>query len=252
MSKKGKLILVGAGPGDPDLFTLKGVKALAQADIVLYDALANDVLLEYARKSSEQLFVGKRKGVPCMNQDEINALIIEKAHAHGTVVRLKGGDPFIFGRGHEEVEAALANGLEVEIVPGISSCYSVPELQNIPITKRGIARSFWVVTATDKDHQLPQDIYDAAKSNATVVILMGVHKLPEIVEIFKKEGKSQLPIALISNGSRDNEAIAMGTVDTIEAVVKATELKPPAIIVAGEVVKLHPEYTIEIAKHYGE
>ncbi len=240
--KKGKLILVGAGPGDPDLFTLKGVKALAQADIVLYDALANDVLLEYARRSSEQLFVGKRKGVPCMAQDEINQLIVKKAHQHGTVVRLKGGDPFVFGRGHEEVTYALQHGLEVEIVPGISSCYSVPELQNIPVTKRGYSQSFWVITATDENHQLPQDIYDAAKTNATVVILMGVHKLPQIVKIYQNEGKGNIPIALISNGSRDNEAIVVGIVDTIEIIVEAKQLKPPALIVIGDVVSLHPDF----------
>lgn len=240
--KKGKLILVGAGPGDPDLFTLKGVKALAQADVVLYDALANDVLLEYARKSSEQLFVGKRKGVPCMAQDEINQLIVDKAHQFGTVVRLKGGDPFVFGRGHEEVIYAMQHGLEIEIVPGISSCYSVPELQNIPVTKRGYSQSFWVITATDENHQLPQDIYDAAKTKATVVILMGVHKLPQIVEIYQKEGKGQLPIALISNGSRDNETIALGVIDTIVDVVKAKDLKPPALIVIGDVVSTHPEF----------
>ena len=234
--------MVGAGPGDPDLFTLKGVKALAQADIVLYDALANDVLLEYARRSSEQLFVGKRKGVPCMAQDEINQLIVDKAHQHGTVVRLKGGDPFVFGRGHEEVVFALQHGLEVEIVPGISSCYSVPELQNIPVTKRGYAQSFWVITATDENHQLPQDIFDAAKTNATVVILMGVHKLPQIVEIYQKEGKGQLPIALISNGSRDNEATVVGVIDTIQIIVEAKQLKPPALIVIGDVVSLHPDF----------
>lgn len=234
--------MVGAGPGDPDLFTLKGVKALAQADIVLYDALANDVLLEYARRSSEQLFVGKRKGVPCMAQSEINQLIVEKAHKHGTVVRLKGGDSFVFGRGHEEVTYALQHGLEVEIVPGISSCYSVPELQNIPVTKRGYSQSFWVITATDENHQLPQDIYDAAKTNATVVILMGVHKLPQIVKIYQKEGKGNVPIALISNGSRDNEATVLGVVDTIEIIVEAKQLKPPALIVIGEVVSLHPDF----------
>lgn len=240
--KKGKLILVGAGPGDPDLFTLKGVKALAQADIVLYDALANDVLLEYARRSSEQLFVGKRKGVPSMPQEEINQLIVAKAHQYGTVVRLKGGDPFVFGRGHEEVAYALQHGLEVEIVPGISSCYSVPELQKIPVTKRGYAQSFWVITATDENHQLPKDVYEAAKTNATVVILMGVHKLPQIVEIYQKEGRGKLPIALISNGSRESEATVVGVIDTIEQLVEIKQLKPPALIVIGDVVSLHPDF----------
>lgn len=246
MSKKGKLILVGAGPGDPDLFTLKGVKALAQADVVLYDALANDVLLEYARKSSEQLFVGKRKGVPCMKQDEINALIVEKAKQFGTVVRLKGGDPFVFGRGHEELEYALAHGIEVEVVPGISSCYSVAELQHIPITRRGFAQSFWVITATDENHQLPQDIFDAAKSNATAVILMGVHRLVDIVEIYQNEGKGEVPVAIISNGSRDNETIALGTINTIVKEVQRVDLKPPAIIIVGDVVSVHPDYLSSI------
>jgi uroporphyrin-III C-methyltransferase len=179
-----KLTLVGAGPGDAELITLKGIRAIQSADVVMYDALANDSLLDYAPKHALLLYVGKRKGDHYLKQSEINELIVSYATRYGHVVRLKGGDPFVFGRGYEEVEYAQQHNIETDIVPGVSSAVSVPAAQGIPITHRDIAQSFWVVTGHTQDNKLPADIHLAAQSSATVVILMGMSKLAEIVSIF--------------------------------------------------------------------
>lgn len=239
-----KLTVVGAGPGDAELVTLKAIKALQQADVVLYDALVNVELLEYASQA-EHIFVGKRKGCYAYQQDQINELIVSRAKSQGHVVRLKGGDPFVFGRGAEEMEYAASHGLEVSMVPGISSCLSVPAAQNIPVTKRGSSESFWVITGTTKKHKLSSDVELAAKSNATVVILMGMSKLSEIVALFNKEGKSETSIAIIQNGTRLDEKVGIGTIASIEKEVEKLELTNPAIIIIGEVVK-HKEKIKEL------
>ncbi len=231
-----KLTVIGAGPGDIELITLKAIKALKQADVVLYDALVNSELLSYVHPMTELIFVGKRRGCYRYQQEQINELIVARGHSHGHVVRLKGGDPFIFGRGAEEMEYAAKHGLEVAVVPGISSSLAVPAYQNIPLTKRGSSESFWVITGTTKQHQLSSDVALAAKSNATVVILMGMGKLAEIVSLFKKEEKGNLPVAIIQNGTTIHEKIGIGTVDSIEEVVRTNQLSNPAIIVLGEVV----------------
>ncbi|WP_299488317.1 uroporphyrinogen-III C-methyltransferase [uncultured Allomuricauda sp.] len=246
----GKLTVVGAGPGDVDLITLKGIKALQHADVVLYDALVDTELLEYA-PNAEHIFVGKRKGCYAYQQEQINELIVQRASSNKHVVRLKGGDPFVFGRGAEEMEYAASHGLSVEVVPGISSSVAVPAAQNIPVTKRGASESFWVITGTTKEHKLSSDVALAAKSNATVVILMGMSKLPEITELFKKEGKSNLPVAIIQNGTTESEKIGIGTVASIENKAKEQQLSNPAIIVIGEVVK-HRQKIIEIQKNHQE
>ena len=231
-----RLTVVGAGPGDVELITLKAIKALQSADVVLYDALVDPELLEYA-PNAEHIFVGKRKGCYAYQQEQINELIVSKAETHGHVVRLKGGDPFVFGRGAEEMEYAAKQGVEVAMVPGISSCLSVPAFQNIPVTKRGATESFWVITGTTKEHKLSKDICLAAKSDATIVVLMGMSKLAQIVELFKKEGKLQQPIAIIQNGTKKNEKIGIGTISSIEKEVARHELTNPAIIIIGEVVR---------------
>ncbi len=236
MPKSPKLTVVGAGPGAVDLITLRGIKALQQADVVLYDALVDTELLEFS-SDAEHIFVGKRKGCYSYQQEQINELIVNRAISKGHVVRLKGGDPFVFGRGAEEMTYAAEHGLEVAMVPGISSCLAVPAAQNIPVTKRGATESFWVITGTTKAHKLSDDVALAAKSNATVVILMGMSKLDQITELFKKEGKSDIPVAVIQNGTWDNEQIALGTADNILAEVERGNLKNPAIIIIGEVVR---------------
>lgn len=242
----GVFTVIGAGPGDAELITLKAIKALQKADVVLYDALVNIELLAYA-PNAERIFVGKRKGCYAYQQEQINELIVQRASSGKHVVRLKGGDSFVFGRGAEEMEFAAEHGIEVTVVPGISSCLSVPAAQHIPVTKRGAAESFWVITGTTKDHKLSGDIALAAKSNATIVILMGMSKLSEIVALFQAEGKSQLPVAIIENGTRENEKIGVGIIDTIELEVQKQELANPAIIIIGEVVR-HRQTILDLSR----
>jgi uroporphyrin-III C-methyltransferase len=229
--------LVGAGPGDPDLLTIKGAKALAEANVVLYDALANEELLSYAPKKALKIFVGKRKGCHAYTQDQINQLIVDNALTYGHVVRLKGGDPFIFGRGSEEIEFVESFGIPTFVVPGISSSIAVPASNGISLTKRGVSESFWVITGTTSARKLSKDVALAAQSSATVVVLMGMSKLDEIVAIFQKEGKGETPVAIIQNGTTPEEKIGMGTVSSIQQVVFEKKLSSPAIIVIGEVVR---------------
>lgn len=176
--KEPRLTLVGAGPGDADLITLKAIKALQQADVVLYDALVNPALLEHAAAAAPKVFVGKRAGAHSLKQDEINKLIVDSAMAYGHVVRLKGGDPFVFGRGYEELAYADKFNIATEVVPGISSSIAVPELQQIPLTIRGVNESFWVITGTTSSGEISRDIPLAAQSSASVIILMGLTSCP--------------------------------------------------------------------------
>jgi uroporphyrin-III C-methyltransferase len=229
--------LVGAGPGDPDLLTIKGAKALAEANVVLYDALANEEILSYAPKKAIKIFVGKRKGCHEYTQDQINQLIVDNALTYGHVVRLKGGDPFIFGRGGEEIDFVESFGIPTFVVPGISSSIAVPAYQGISLTKRGVSESFWVITGTTSDRKLSNDVALAAQSSATVVILMGMSKLAQIVSLFQKESKGETPVAIIQNGTTSQEKIGVGTIDNIQQVVAENKLSNPAIIVIGEVVK---------------
>ena len=233
-----KVSLVGAGPGDPELITLKAVKALQSADAVLYDALVNEELLDYAPASAVRLFVGKRAGRHSYRQEEINKLIVEHAYHYGHVVRLKGGDPFIFGRGQEEMDYVKSFGIDVEVIPGISSSHAVPAINNIPLTARGMSDSFWVITGTTSGGKVSNDLYYAAQSNATVIILMGMNKLKEIMGIFSRFQKDETPVAIIQNGSLPNQKMGIGTVSSITSIAREKRLGSPAIIVIGEVVKV--------------
>ncbi len=243
-----RLTLVGAGPGDPDLITLKGIKALQDADVILYDALANDSLLAYAKPNTPSVFVGKRRGSCAFSQEEINQLIVENAFKYGHVVRLKGGDPFVFGRGYEEVEFARAFNMPVAVVPGISSSIAVPEMQLIPLTARGVNESFWVTTGTTKNGDVSKDILLAAQSSATVVILMAMSKLEEIMTLFSEAGKQNTPVAIIQNGTTEKEKIALGTVTDIAEKARKQGLDNPAIVIIGEVVALHPDMVVELVE----
>jgi len=234
--KTARLTVVGAGPGDPDLITLKAIKVLAAADVVLYDALVNPILLTHA-PTAEKIFVGKRMGCYAYQQEQINELIVSRALSHGHVVRLKGGDPFIFGRGSEELDFVKEYNIETAVVPGISSALAVPAYLGIPLTKRGCSESFWVITGTTKRHTLSADVALAVQSNATIAILMGMSKLSEIVAAFAKAGKEKTPIAIIQNGTREDQKSGIGTIETIEAIVKEKQLSSPAIIVIGSVVR---------------
>lgn len=237
--------MVGAGPGDPELLTLKGLYALQKADVVLYDALASNALLDFAPAESLKVYVGKRAGKHSLRQEEIDFLLVQFAMSHGNVVRLKGGDPFVFGRGYEELDCARAFGIPVDIVPGISSSISVPALQGVPLTSRGVSESFWVLTGTTKSGKLSDDIRLAAQSTATLVILMGIRKLPQIMDLLAQNGKGDLPAMVIQNGSKPNENKAIGTVNTIVELAKEKEIGTPGIIVVGEVVGLHQQFIEE-------
>lgn len=247
-SNKARISLVGAGPGDKDLITVKGLKALQNADVVLYDALISADLLEEIPSNAIKLFVGKRAGVPCKKQEEINLLLVQSAFEYGHAVRLKGGDPFVFGRGQEEKEYAESFGIPVEVIPGITSAISLPLLQGVAVTRRGISESFWVLTGSTKEHQLSNDIRLAAKSSATMVILMGIRKLPIIRDVLLKEGKADLPIMIIQSGSTVDEKCVVSTVTDILEKANDENIGTPGIIVAGEVVRTHPEFIKEKAR----
>jgi uroporphyrin-III C-methyltransferase len=247
--KTPKLTVVGAGPGDAELITLKAIKALKTADVVLYDALVNEELLQYAGQA-EIIFVGKRLGCHAYSQDQINDLIVSMANGHGHVVRLKGGDPFIFGRGSEEIEYAEKFGLETAVVPGISSALGVPASVGISLTQRLIAESFWVITGTTSNHELSKDVHLASKSAATVVILMGMHKLDQIIAIYKENRTDDLPIAIIQNGTKNSEQKVVGTMNSIAKLVAEKNISSPAIIVIGEVVKNNSRLTSCFQEHF--
>jgi len=242
MKKLPKLTLVGAGPGDPELISVKGLNALKTADVVLYDALVDVSLLANA-PNALTIYVGKRAANHAKTQDEINQLIVDYARSHGHVVRLKGGDPFVFGRGFEELEYAVISGIETEVIPGISSAIAVPAVNKIPVTRRGVSESFWVITAANSGGNISQDLQLAAQSEATVVVLMGLGKLKEIVEIFLRAGKAAMPAAVIQSGSTAGEKTAFGTVETIAQEVESEGIKAPAVIVIGEVVRLAEKFS---------
>lgn len=232
-----KVSLVGAGPGDPELITLKGILALNTADVVLYDALIDPVLLKHAPKSAIKIFVGKRVGKHSKPQEDTNQLCVSLAKKHGHVVRLKGGDPFVFGRGGEEIEYIENFGIPTVVVPGITSAVAVPAAAGIPVTKRGVSESFWVVTGTTTAGELSRDLALAAQSTATVVVLMGTKKLNEIVQTYRNAGRENLPIAIIQSGTTREEKITAGFVHDIAQKAIENQVESPAIIIIGEVVR---------------
>ena len=244
---KPKLTLVGAGPGDAELITLKGLKALRVADVVLYDALVNPALLEEIPATVPTYFVGKRKGQHSLTQEELNELIIEFAFQYGHVVRLKGGDPFVFGRGFEEIQAAKAHAIETEYIPGISSVISVAGLEGIPVTHRGSSESFWVITGTNSSRQLSDDLKAAMHTHATIIILMGIAQLSKIVALYHQAGLEDTPIAVIQNGSTSEKKLAIGTMQSIIRTVEEKQVGSPGIIVIGETVRLHSEFLFQQA-----
>jgi uroporphyrin-III C-methyltransferase len=234
--KKPSLTLVGAGPGDPELLTIKAVKVIRSADVVLYDALVSEDILALIPAGIPAWSVGKRAGTHSHLQEDINSIIVNLAHKHGHVVRLKGGDPFVFGRGYEEILYAAQHGLTVTVVPGISSALAVPASVNVPLTARGISESFFVTTGTTRSGEISDDIFLAAQSTATVVILMGLSHIGAIMEQFSKAGKADVPVTVIENGTLPSVRSATGTVSTIEDLVAEKNISSPAVIVVGRVV----------------
>jgi len=237
----GTVYLVGAGPGDPALITLAGVRALGRADVVIYDYLANPRLLEHAPRAAQRILAGKHGGGPKVEQEEINALLVEHARQGRTVVRLKGGDPFVFGRGGEEAEALAAAGIPFEVVPGVSSAVAVPAYAGIPITHRDIASSFTVLTGYEYPGKAEMAVqWDAvARRGGTLVFLMTTRQLRRNMERLLAHGiDAQTPAAVIRSGTTAEQETVTGTVTDIADRVEARQLQPPAICVVGDVVRL--------------
>jgi len=228
----GHVVLIGGGPGDPELITVRGRRELAKADVVVFDRLGPTSLLETLAPDVEQIEAGKRPGHHTLTQDEINAVIVDRALKGKRVVRLKGGDPFVFGRGSEEVQACVAAGVTVEVIPGISSAVAGPAAAGIPVTHRGLANGYAVITG----HQL-QDLTALAQLDLTLVVLMGVANLPELTSGLMQAGKSSsTPVALIEQASTPNQRVTVGILSTIASTAASVGVRNPAVIVIGDVV----------------
>ena len=239
--RPGKVYLVGAGPGDPGLLTLKGKECLEAADVVLYDYLANPVLLKYAPATAQRIYVGRRGRGQYQDQTDINRLLIECAKEGNVVVRLKGGDPFVFGRGGEEAEAVAAAGVDFEIVPGVTAAVAVPAYAGIPVTHRTLASTVTFV-AGQEDPTKPAALLEwpkLASTTGTLVFMMGMKNLPSIVRQLLSEGRlPDTPAAAIRWGSKADQQTIVGTLIDIVAKTEAAHLEPPTVIVVGEVVRL--------------
>jgi uroporphyrin-III C-methyltransferase len=229
-----ELIVVGAGPGDPELITLKAYKALQEADVVLYDNLANRELLQFTRQDCEQQYVGKKPYGDYTPQEDICALIREKAFSKGKVVRLKGGDPFIFGRGFEEILFAREHGIRASYIPGISTMQTAG-LYDVPLTHRNISEGFWVMTGTKKDGSLSGDLKLAIQSKATVVIYMGMKKLEHIARVYADEGMGDMPAIIIQHATLPQVKMIRGNIKDLPELAVQQHLTHPAIIIIGRV-----------------
>jgi uroporphyrin-III C-methyltransferase len=235
----GRVLLVGAGPGDPKLITVRGAEALAEADVVVYDRLVAPGLLDLAPPAAERLYVGKEPGCAAMPQAEIEALLVERALAGSTVVRLKGGDPFVFGRGGEEVLACARVGVPCEVVPGISSAVAAPALAGIPLTHRGIARSFAVVTASTAHGDEAPDLGALAGAVDTLVVLMAASKLEEVCDELMAAGRPpDEAAAIVQWAGTPEQRIVLGTLGDLPGRARAATVGPPATLVVGPVAAL--------------
>jgi len=238
---QGKVVLVGAGPGDPELITLRGLRWLRRAEVIVYDQLSTPALLDEAPEDALRIFAGKSAGRHYLEQSAINAILIHHARRGRLVVRLKGGDPFVFGRGGEEMLACARAGVAVEVVPGVSAAIAVPAAAGIPVTHRGFASSFAVVTGHE-DPAKPEPAVDwerLAMAVDTLVILMGVGTLPRITARLLAAGRSgDTPAAVIHRGTTQAEETVVGTLGDIAA--RAAEIQAPAVIVIGEAVAFRP------------
>lgn len=240
-ANKGMVWLVGAGPGDPGLITLRGRECVSLADVIVYDALCNSKLLQYARPGCEIIYAGKQAGLHALKQDEINELICEKALGGFRVCRLKGGDPFVFGRGGEEALYLREHGVHFEIVPGVTAAVAVPAYAGIPVTHRHISTSVRFITGHE-DPTKPEsdlDFDEIAATRGTLVFLMGVHNLAAIAEKLIRAGKTaDTPAAVIANGTLPSQRTVLGTLGDIAERCGREKISPPAITVVGEVARL--------------
>lgn len=233
-----ELIIIGAGPGDPELITVKAVNILKKASVILYDNLVNRELLNYSSDLCEKIYVGKTPYGNYTPQEEIHELIKTNAYSKGLVVRLKGGDPFVFGRGMEELIYARQNGISASYIPGITSMLAIG-LSDIPLTHRGLSEGFWVLTGTKKNGTIADDLKLAMQSNTTVIIYMGMKNLPLITDTYIKNGKGDNPAALIQHASLPHSKTAIGRVKDLEKLALLNNITHPALIVIGEVTQLN-------------
>lgn len=233
-----ELYVIGAGPGDPELITVKAYKVLQTADVILYDNLANKELLSLAKPECDQIYVGKQPYGSYTSQEEILRLIKHFAFTKGTVVRLKGGDPFIFGRGFEEILFARENGIKTHFIPGISSMQAVG-LEDIPLTHRSVSEGIWVVTGTKKDGTLSGDLRLAMQSNSTVVIYMGMKQLDAIATTYIEADRGDMAAAIIQHASLPKQKMVKGKVKDLAQLAQSKQLTHPAIIIIGPVVDLY-------------
>lgn len=237
----GRVALVGAGPGDAELITLKGARLLREADVVIYDNLVGQGILELAGPDAERIYVGKKSGEHTLPQDEICQLLVDQALAGQKVVRLKGGDPFVFGRGGEEVDALLAAGIPVDIVPGVTAALGAAASFGFPLTHRDHAQSCVFVTGHLKNHTVDLNWSALAQPNQTVVIYMGITGLDTISEQLQAAGlPGETPAALVYRATWPTQRIYPGTLATLPDVAREHHVKPPALIVIGSVVQLMP------------
>jgi len=237
-----ELFVLGAGPGDPELITVKGHKVLQQAAVVLYDNLANQELLSICSDDCDKIYVGKQPYGEYTPQEQIHEMIKHFAFAKGRVVRLKGGDPFIFGRGFEEIMYARAQGIKTHFIPGITSMQA-SGFEDIPLTHRSISESVWMVTGTKKDGRLSADLKLAIQSKATVVIYMGMKKLNEIAQTYIDAEAGHIPAAVIQHASLPNQKSVRGLVKDLPQLAESKQLTYPAIIIIGDVCNLINQIT---------
>jgi uroporphyrin-III C-methyltransferase len=240
--KKGCVYLVGAGPGDPGLLTIKALDLIRKADVIIYDHLVNPELLCHAPGKAELIFGGKYPRNHLLFQDEINKLLVSKARQGEMVVRLKGGDPLLFGRGAEEALALVKAGIPFEIVPGVSSSYAVPAYAGIPLTLRNVSSRLNIVTGHEASgkNKNPVDWGKLIDNNSTLVILMGLANLEKIIKAFgQRPAILAMPAAVISNGTKNDQKVIVGRVSTIVKKVRQQGIKAPTIIVVGKVAALH-------------
>lgn len=243
MANKGKVYIMGAGPGDLELLTLKGKRAIEEADCIVYDRLINPRILDFAKKDAEMIYLGKGNTEGGVIQDEINRTIVTKALEGKTVARVKGGDPFVFGRGGEEIQSLFDNGISFEVIPGITSSISVPAYAGIPVTHRGVARSFHVFTGHTMEDGTWHNFEAIAKLEGTLVFLMGIKTLPIIVSDLVKNGKDpKTPVAIIEKGATADQRVTVGTLENIIEKAKERKIVPPAITIIGEVVNLRETF----------
>jgi len=245
----GRVVIVGAGPGDPDLLTFRAMRAIQTADVIVYDRLIGPDILDYARRDAERVFVGKRRSAHYRTQDEINALLLERAQSGQTVVRLKGGDPFVFGRGGEEADFLRTHGVDAEIVPGITAAVGAAAYAGMPLTHREHASAVTFVTGHAKDGEPDLDWSHLAKARQTIVVYMGVDSVERTSRRLVEHGMApHMPAAVVENATRRDQIVVAGTVGELPAMVAANGIRGPAVLVIGEVAakaETRPQIALE-------